>query len=279
MTSQTTYGLEEFAEEFEALVASEKDYLRLVERGQVVLRKLLPNREFVKGILAQVLSADQLPEQLFRTVDNHDFLLYRSPQGSFSLRLFVWEPSSRYHRIHDHGSWGIIGAYVNEILVIRYQREDDGTVEGYARLVEKDRRILKEGQTSPVLPFDEGIHWTGSSNDCLAMSVHAYGRALRRGYIHGFDLDKNSVYKLCTPRLEKSLLAAKALGALGGESAKAALERGLESRYPLLRWETLVVLMQIEPDLGNTLMEKAAHDESDEVRARARAYLARRAQG
>jgi len=272
MTSDSEYGTDEFAEEFEGLVASERDHQNLLERGQAVLTKLLPNKELAKGVLAQLLSSESLPYHMLSTTDNHDFLLHRSPKGSFSLRLYVWEPGSHHH-IHDHGSWGVVGAYVNELLVIRYRRVDDGTNEGYAKLVSQERRILQEGQTSSVLPFDDGIHWTGSSGYHLAMSIHAYGRALRRGYILGFDLDKDSTYKLCTPRLEKSLLAAKALGVLGGKSAKAALEGGLESRYPLVRWEALMALERIDPELANTLIEKAVHDESEEVRARARVHL------
>jgi hypothetical protein len=167
----------------------------------------------------------------------------------------------------------VVGAYVNEVTVIRYQRLDDGSLPAYARLREKERQTLRPGETTYVLPLDQGIHWTGSLGNSVALSIHAYGRALRKGYIQRFDIEANSAYPMCTPTLDKTLFAVRALGALGGESAKAALEAVLGNRYPLARWEGLIALERIDPELGRALIERAANDESEELRVRARAYL------
>jgi len=269
--ARRAYGLEDFAQEFEALASSEREHEVLLEKGQAILRKLLPNQQFVCDLLAEILSSEHFPDHIYRTVDSHDFTLYRSPQGSFSLKLYVWVPSLRYP-IHDHGAWGVVGAYVNEVTVIKYQRLDDGSLPGYARLREKERQTLRPGETTSVLPLDQGIHWTGGLGKSIALSLHAYGRALRKGYIQRFDIEASSAYPMCTPTLDKTLFAVRALGALG-EPARAALEAVLSNRYPLARWEGLMALERLDPALGRSLIERAANDESEEVRVRARAYL------
>lgn len=267
------YGLSEFAKEFEEVASNETIYENIAEKGQPILKRLLANREVATELLGQMVSDDYIPEQFFRTVDNHDFTIYRSPIGSYSLKLYVWVPGRDYP-IHDHGSWGIVGGYINDALTIRYHREDDGTIPGYARISEKGSLSVRPGDTYFVLPFDDGIHWMGSAGDKVALTTHVYGRALRSGYIQGFDLAKNAVYPLCTPRLTKTIFAVQALGALGGEESVGYLEAALTNRYSLVRWESLLALAGIDHDRCLTLMRRLLSEEEDEtVRRKIRSFL------
>ena len=270
---QKSYGLSEFVREFEEVASNETSYENIAEKGQIILKRLLANREVATELLGEMVSGDYIPEQFFRTVDNHDFTIYRSPLGSYSLKLYVWVPGHDYP-IHDHGSWGIVGGYVNDAMMIRYQREDDGTIPGHARISEKDRRIVRPGDTCFVLPFDDGIHWMGSGGGEVALTIHVYGKALRRGYIQGFDLAKNAVYLMCTPRLTKTIFAVQALGALGGEQSAGYLEMAVRHHYPLARWESLLALARVDRDRGLTLMRRLLSDEEDEnVRSKIRSFL------
>ncbi len=273
MMTQKPYGIDEFARDFEGVASDETHYESIAQKGQAILKRLLANQEVAAQLLGEMLAGDQVPEQFFRTVDNHDFTIYRSPRGSYSLRIYVWVPGYNYP-IHDHGSWGIAGGYVNDALMIRYHREDDGTAPGHARLREKDRLSVRPGDTCFILPFDDGIHWMGCAGTDVALTIHVYGKAQRSGYIQGFDLAKNAVYPLGTPRLTKTIFAVQALGALGNEQSVGYLEAALQNRYSLVRWESLLALVRIDHDRGLALMRRALGDVEDQnVRGKIRAFL------
>ncbi|MDO8491523.1 MAG: hypothetical protein Q7T04_05875 [Dehalococcoidia bacterium] len=272
MPQTESYGVPEFSAETEALVASEKDLDARLGRVEVVLQKLMRNRRFVGEFLSATLTRKQFPSDLMRTVDQHDFTICRSPSGSFSLKLYVWLPGA-HHPIHDHGSWGVFGAYENELTVVRFHRMDDDQVEDRATLREGERFTLKPGQTTRILPFNEGIHWTGNDTDSMGLTVHVYGKAMRRGYILGFDDKRNVAYRIGTPRLERTLLAVKALELVGGEAARKALRDNLSSPYAPVRWQCYAGLAKLEGDSLTRLMEEALSDEDEGVRKKARGFL------
>jgi predicted metal-dependent enzyme (double-stranded beta helix superfamily) len=115
-----------------------------------------------------------------------------SPDGSYSLQIFVWPPGSRT-RIHDHSSWGGFFCAVGSVLEERYERLDDGSVPDHARLKELWRlEWEREDGISTVLPYEEGIHRVGNPNEEPAISVHLYGPRL--GEIDGRDYDPSQHY-------------------------------------------------------------------------------------
>jgi predicted metal-dependent enzyme (double-stranded beta helix superfamily) len=110
-----------------------------------------------------------------------------SPDGSYSLQIFVWPPGSRT-RIHDHSSWGGFFCAVGSVLEVRYERLDDGSVPDHARLKELWRVEWGRGDgISTVLPYEGGIHRVGNPSEEPAISVHLYGPRL--GEIDGRDYD------------------------------------------------------------------------------------------
>ena len=274
MAETRGHDLQQFCDELEALIGEEKELSTFLLEARALLEKLLPNRGFVNQVLERMISDSTYAKGKIGTIDRHDILLYCSPSGSFTIRLFVWTPHS-WHPIHDHGSWGVVGSLANDIEEIEYLRLDDGNIQGYAQIEEKARLILVPGKTCSVLPFNQGIHWTGSANENTALSVHVYGKPLRQGFVRCFDIEKNSVYLLITPKLEKRLYAIRALEALGDESAKSLLESALQDPHPLVRWQSIATLEKVNGDLWIRSLEKALEDQSEEVRSRARATLER----
>jgi predicted metal-dependent enzyme (double-stranded beta helix superfamily) len=112
---------------------------------------------------------------------------YEGKDRVFSLRVFVWPPSTET-RIHDHSSWGVYCCAVGSVLEERYVRLDDGSRPDHARL-EKVWQLSwsREDGASSVLPYDGGIHRVGNPNETLAISVHLYGP--RIGEVDGRDYD------------------------------------------------------------------------------------------
>lgn len=107
--------------------------------------------------------------------------------GSCPLGVFVW-PAGTGTKIHDHSSWGAYCCAVGTVLEERYERLDDGSVPGHARL-QKVWQLPWSGAdgASTVRPGEEGIHRVGNPGSEVAVSVHLYGP--RAGGVDGRDYD------------------------------------------------------------------------------------------
>jgi predicted metal-dependent enzyme (double-stranded beta helix superfamily) len=115
-----------------------------------------------------------------------------SPDGSYSLQIFVWPPGS-WTRIHDHSTWGGFFCAVGSMLEVRYERLDNGSVPYHAHLKELWRVAWgREDGISTILPYERGIHRVGNPNEEPAISVHVYGPRL--GEIDGRDYDPSRDY-------------------------------------------------------------------------------------
>jgi predicted metal-dependent enzyme (double-stranded beta helix superfamily) len=117
---------------------------------------------------------------------------YAGEEGSYLLQIFVWPPGSRT-KVHDHSSWGAYCCAAGTVLEERYERLDDGSVSGHARLEEVWQLSWnsKDG-ASTVLPGDGGIHRVGNPGSEVAISVHLYGP--RTGGLDGRDYDPSRDY-------------------------------------------------------------------------------------
>jgi predicted metal-dependent enzyme (double-stranded beta helix superfamily) len=169
-------------------------------RNQAVFEKLLKN----------IKNGSPYPDLRQAQMMDDEILLYLNPKRLFSLRMFLYGPGD-YTPIHDHSSWGVSGAAVGELGVIRYVCEDDGSVEGYAQLLQAAPVYLQPGEIELTRPLNEGIHQTGNPVDGTTIMVSIYGSPIRRLYINRFDYKTGKVQKLYPPRIRKKMLATEAL--------------------------------------------------------------------
>jgi predicted metal-dependent enzyme (double-stranded beta helix superfamily) len=169
-------------------------------RDQSVFAKLLKN---IKG-------GSPYPDLRQAQMIDAEILLYLNPKRLFSLRMFLYGPGD-YTPIHDHNSWGVSGASMGALGVIRFAREDDGTVEGYARLRKTAQVHIQPGELELTRPLNDGIHQTGNPGEGITIMISVYGSPIRRLFINRFDAEHNKVDKLYPPRMKKRMLAAQAL--------------------------------------------------------------------
>jgi predicted metal-dependent enzyme (double-stranded beta helix superfamily) len=177
---------------------------------QAEMPELLLDRELFATLMKNIAEGKGYPDIYRPTIFDNELLLYSDASGSFSLRLYLWGPGE-FTLPHDHNSWGVLGTAVDGFEVINYRREDDGSREGYARLREVERMLLPPGGVTFTLPFEEGIHTTGTPGDKTVITLNLYGKPLPRGYIQNFDLEKNRVRKVLPPWKKKEALSARAL--------------------------------------------------------------------
>ena len=106
-----------------------------IEFFQNELPGFLRNQGLFEKLLKNINAGSPYPDLRQARMIDDEILLYLNPRRLFSLRMFLYGTGD-YTPIHDHSSWGVSGAAVGELGVIRYVREDDGSVEGYAQLLQ-----------------------------------------------------------------------------------------------------------------------------------------------
>jgi predicted metal-dependent enzyme (double-stranded beta helix superfamily) len=185
----------------------EKERIRYVQKE---LPALLQKRDIFVELLGNIATGQPYPDTRQSQLFDDEILLYLNTKPMFSIRMFIYEPGV-YTPIHDHNSWGVIGAALGKIGVIKYVREDDGSKPGYARLHKSEKLLLEGSQTDLALPLNKGIHQTGNPDSKTSIMVSIYGRPIRQIYIHRFDLENQTVQRLYPPRIKKRMLAARAL--------------------------------------------------------------------
>lgn len=211
MTSRIPPEIQSFCKECAHGLSHLKENQERIEFTRELLPKLLCDRSLFGTILRDLIVKREYPDLNYPTMFDSEFILYTDPDRLFSLRMFLWEPGA-YDPIHDHNSWGVIGPVIGQLEVINYQRSDDGSEEGYAHLVETERRIIIPGDTYFVLPLDIGIHKTGNPGNETIIQVSIYGEAQStRNHINGFDFESKKVYPIYAPKTKKRLLAQQAL--------------------------------------------------------------------
>ena len=223
--------LEEFCSRFHNFLGQEPETPQIFKTGQQLLGELLSDARWFWEVLQKLVSDSAYLEAQPSSVFANEKTLHRSPDRSFSVLAYIWEPRTLCE-IHDHGSWGLIGSLVNEVREVRYRRLDDGQVEGYARLEESSSKVIKPGAVIPILPLDKGIHTTGAAADERAISVGVYGRSIRQGYIQFFYPSENRTVRAYSPKLFKKVLAVRALASAPEIGDKGALASSLLRSLP-----------------------------------------------
>lgn len=174
------------------------------------LPALLLNATLFKDLVKRITKGKPYPDILHTDAVDNEILLYLDPRRIFSLRMFLFG-AGEFTPIHDHNSWGVTGTALNELTVVKYHRDDDGSIDGFAKIHETKRLKLIPGDIELTMPLNEGIHQTGSSHGDPVIMVSVYGSPVRRLYVNGFKVDKNRVFRMYAPKIKKKLLARKTL--------------------------------------------------------------------
>lgn len=214
-------SFKDFCETFRELSNSGRAPEELVIEGQMILSEYLANPDLMLDHLVNV--TENRTDDEFIPIDVNEISIYRDPNRLFSVRIFVWEPNYPYH-IHDHGSWGVMGSLVNQVRETKYRRLDDGSQCDYAELEVRTETVIQPGQTTFVLPLNEGIHRMVAFGKKSALSLHVYGKALRNGFINGYMMESNSAYKMYPVKVQRRILAVRALELIGSDWAEEILK-------------------------------------------------------
>jgi predicted metal-dependent enzyme (double-stranded beta helix superfamily) len=205
--------LEDFCERLRTLQEQKKDLSQFISEGRLLLGELLRDPNWFREYLERLILDPDYLNTIEPSIYPNEVTLYRSPDRAFLIQAYFWEPRTT-SAVHDHGSWGIVGALIHPIRERKYRRLDDGKTDGRAELEELSRTWIQPGNTTYVLPLDAGIHLMEAPAEKGAVSLSIYGRSVRYGYIQFFDLNRKTVRRVYPPRALKKVLAIRTLGYL-----------------------------------------------------------------
>lgn len=228
------------------LLRSTKDMEDIFFRGQKILGSFAARKEFLRGLFSRMAVEEDFFYGRRPPVDPNEITLHREPAGLFSLRLYIWDPAIIYP-VHSHGSWGVVSCVAGQVRERKYRRLDDGTRPGYAKIEEIKRTVLQPGETTTVLPLNDGIHQMESSiKEHSSVSLHLYGRAVRPGYLEFFNRHKDTVYRVVPPVLAGRLYVLKALGAIKESWSADILAEAARDKKPYVRFEAIRALAGVD---------------------------------
>lgn len=220
-----------FCREFQELLAREQEVLTILERGRKMLSALTGEVGWYQKFLRRMLLEPDFLARQKPGVWSNQVVLYRSPDGSFGVLSYTWDAHAT-DVIHDHASWGIISTVVGRIGERKYKRLDNNGMDGFADLKEVAFRTLGPGDTTSVLPLDQGIHRMENDTDAVGVTINVYGKGSGRGYSRIFDAERRTVTRAYPPHTAREMLAIKALGDMGGEQAEEILKEAAAGSLP-----------------------------------------------
>lgn len=163
-----------------------------VERVRAITSSGLAPRSTVQAVQAE---AERLfaqgfelePEQCLAPEQGYGrHLLHEDPETGFVVIAMVWPPHAD-SRPHDHRTWGVVGVLQGDLHVTGYEREDDGSVPGRARLRPTGELTAPPGAVAHVLPPHDEFHRLANPSDGTTITVHTYGRPIEACTV--FDLE------------------------------------------------------------------------------------------
>ena len=123
-------------------------------------------REPVRHVMQRDLPSEGVKRE-GNHIDNSKYLYY---DGQMSI-TFDHMPKGKFIPPHDHGVWEMMAIYSGRLKHVVYDRQDDGTKEGFADLKIIDDRVLEKNDVAIVAPPSEIHSFTALTDDTISMTI------------------------------------------------------------------------------------------------------------
>ena len=164
------YSLNEFILNMEALLKVQPDQGKIFDTGSAWLERLV-------RVPGAIPAQFRVPSGSGKRPNHGSYLLHQGESG-LSVTAVVWGPGD-HAAPHDHRTWGMIGVMDNALTETRFRRVDDRSRDGYAKLEQDRRAVVKPGEVSLLIPEVDEIHQMDNFTKRPTVEVHVYGKDLR----------------------------------------------------------------------------------------------------
>jgi len=175
MTDTTTYGVREFVTDLRAIAAAHADAAAITSRVEPLAR----------GLAAT--AGTWLERAHYEPDEAQGFgihVLHEEADGSLLVFVAAWLPG-RGVAPHNHGTWAVVAGVDGDERNTFWEREDDGSRPGYAKLRQAREQVFGAGDVLSLLPG--AIHSVRNDTDRVTVSLHVYGFNINRTRRSQFD--------------------------------------------------------------------------------------------
>jgi predicted metal-dependent enzyme (double-stranded beta helix superfamily) len=175
----SAYGLAEFVRDLQTITAADSDPAVVTERVRPLARRL-------------ALSKDRWVEpHHYRCDEEQGFgahVLHEDPDHRNFVLVAAWLPG-RGVRPHNHGTWAVVAGLDGDERNVFWERQDDGSRAGFARLRKVREQVFGAGDVLVLLPG--AIHSVVNDTSRVTVSLHVYGYNLNLTRRSQFDPDRD----------------------------------------------------------------------------------------
>lgn len=172
----TDYSVADYVSDIRAIVGEETDTRRITDRIRPLAMRLAAAPGWITDEHRKCDVAQGFGVHLLHEEDNHDLAVF----------LISWLPD-RGTLPHNHGTWAVVAGIEGQEQEVQWERLDDGSKPGYAKLERGGETVMTAGGSSTCLPDD--IHSVWNVGDDISMSLHTYGRHINHTGRSEFDPD------------------------------------------------------------------------------------------
>ena len=183
-----SYSMDQFVADVKAIEAQSSDPASILKGIAPLAKKIAGNKDWVNEKHYQIDASQGMGIQL----------VHKEPEGLFIVTV-CWQPGIAVIP-HDHQTWACIVGIDGEEHNVSWNRKDDGSKEGYAKLEQAEELIVRNGDVCTLLPGE--IHSVRNDGSTPSVSLHIYGKNLGHVDRNEFDPEKNTI-QLC-PRRKRS---------------------------------------------------------------------------
>lgn len=120
-------------------------------------------------------------------------LLHEEADHTLAIFAVTWGPKGGTPP-HDHGTWAVVAGVEGEEVNIKFNRVDDRSRPGYAKLEERCTFTARAGDVVCLKP--RGIHVVRNDSDRVTISLHTYGRHFNHTERTAFNLQTHEEFPL-----------------------------------------------------------------------------------
>jgi predicted metal-dependent enzyme (double-stranded beta helix superfamily) len=134
---------------------------------------------FVAGELRTLVGRGLALDPCFREPGQTRYrrhLIHVEPAGRYSILALVWRPGQA-SPVHSHTGWCVVGVLEGALDELLYRRPDPAVA---SPVVELSQRRFRPGDVTFMPVGPDAIHRIRNGASDTAISLHVYGRDLRR---------------------------------------------------------------------------------------------------